>query len=225
MVAARLGEPSCRWAFFGIAMCLALGFTTGCGMTRDGAGGAAPGDQGDAAGAPEGPAELVPKSPIFLPSRPDEFEAAPEQAEVNLGPDARPTDYPAAQEWLERSPPRNCCTTASEVVSVDRELEGGGQLDMAWAEDRWGVVWEPHLLVMDNRIRFRTLTPDGVEVAPLEEIFETRNAIERPAMAWGNDRFAIAYRARADTADSGQGTERPAANLNTSRVFTSNTQD
>lgn len=132
----------------------------------------------------------------FLDARPNDFESIPEQTEMNLGPGARPSDYPEAAEWQDPAPPQGCCTPVSAAIKLDTEEWGSGPAAMAWADGVFGISWpsEGSSGFIEGNLRFRTVDPKNLLVSALEEPVEAQAKWGyTPSLAWANDRFALAY--------------------------------
>lgn len=194
---------------------------TACGAETRGIGAAADSDGGDSNGpddvldagrkldasadAKGGEATSLPQA-RFVDARPDDFEALPEQTETNLGPGARPSDYPEAGHWQEPAPPVACCTPASAPIKLDPAEWDPRQTAMAWADGVFGVSWlnegsPPGSAA--GALRFRTVDPNGLVVSALEEPVEAKVNLSGyfPSLVWANGRFALAYRSRNEADD------------------------
>lgn len=130
--------------------------------------------------------------PRFLDASPSDFHAIPEDAETNLGPDARPSSYPEARTWLEPVPPKDCCSAITGVATLTPVSDIAGPVAMAWTGRLWGVAWST--LEPVPALRFRTVRPDGFVVGPLEEPVPVDTVRSFwPSIAWDDGRFAVSY--------------------------------
>lgn len=116
-------------------------------------------------------------------------DASPTNVEVDLGPEARPSDYPEAKAWRDTAAPdpkKPCCTQIAPV-RIDGNTSVFGVAALAWNGDGWGVVWP-----VDGSLAFHALRRDGsLEGALIEAV--TVYPVSGMAMTWGNDRYALAY--------------------------------
>lgn len=139
------------------------------------------------------------QKPTYTDAAPDDFEAVPQNMEPNLGPLARPSDYPEAQRWRDPVPPKDCCEPVSKIFSLDpvsvNPATGDadqGPPTIEWTGSLWGVSWKTG--GTPATVDFRTMDPDGLVVSPIQHPFQLdgRQPID-PSMQWANDRFAVTY--------------------------------
>lgn len=182
-----------------IGVALVIGLTVGCyrSHTRD-ALDAGAGAHRDAA-APDGAREtedaddLRDAGPV-LPSEPD----------PDLGPDARPSDYPDADDWDDVPPASDIdpCCTMDEPILIEAPLYLPSRPAIAWGAGRWGLLTVG--LVEGQRAEIFELAPDG---HPLGSgvVLDTPPggdgglASDRGTIRWAEGRWAVALAVWAGT--------------------------
>jgi hypothetical protein len=108
------------------------------------------------------------------------------EGDLDLGPDARPSDYPEADDWHDSDPSKigagePCCDLVGDAVELDGPQNASGPPVVAWNGEGWGVAWPP--------IAFRSLDPLGT---PLGDVVMVSNNWTVLALEWGYDRYAVA---------------------------------
>lgn len=123
-------------------------------------------------GGPATPVADVGESAVPVDPLPDwpEDEPLPGDPEPDLGPDARPSDYPDAADWEPPSAPVDCCDLGEPVLvepAVPSSLPagiGGGPLQVEWASVGWGVFLIRGVET-DEEMGLVRLAPEGAVVA------------------------------------------------------------
>jgi hypothetical protein len=95
-------------------------------------------------------ASVTPVRDAGRPTDPPPVDAGPPlpaEPDPDLGPDARPSDYPDADEWEDPPPPSDtdpCCVLGEPVLLTSRSPEGMALTHeaphIAWGPGSWGVL-------------------------------------------------------------------------------------
>lgn len=110
-----------------------------------------------------------------------------EGEELDLGPDARPSDYPEAGDWRDADPSAlgegdPCCELVGDPVVLDGPGGTGGPPVVEWNGGGWGVAWPAG---------FRSLDPLGEPLGTMVSIAGA-SRYTSVALNWGNGRYAVA---------------------------------
>lgn len=110
--------------------------------------------------------------------------------QLDLGPDARPSDYPEADEWVDTDPSglgdsEPCCELVGGAVEITDGQHGGGSPNVAWDGDGWGVLWADQ-----GWLTFRTLDAFAAAGGPPIRIGD-RAGVTSVSLEWAGC-FALA---------------------------------
>lgn len=116
------------------------------------------------------------------------------EGELDLGSDARPSDYPEADDWTDADPSaiegEPCCELVGDPIGVDDAgMHSRGGL-VAWNGSGWGVAWTTSWYGSDGQLLFQPLDPDGARAGGTTE-FETGDHSFAFDLEWGWDRYGV----------------------------------
>ncbi len=122
--------------------------------------------------------------------------------ELDLGPDARPSDYPEAANWTDADPAaiegEPCCELVGGPVQVDDAETHSRAGLVGWNGDGWGVVWTASWTGADGALLFQALDQDGLRVGPTAQT-ATGHHSGAFDLEWGWDRYGVSiYTPRED---------------------------
>ncbi len=113
-------------------------------------------------------------------------DSSPGEEELDLGPDARPSDYPEADEWtntentLDADDP--CCELVGEPIPLDASAAGRPPaIAVDWNAAEWGVAFTP--------LGFQAIDSLG---NPIDIPNWTAAGFDHVRMTWGFDRYGAA---------------------------------
>lgn len=124
----------------------------------------------------------------------------PAEPELDLGPDARPSDYPEADGWSDPDPARfpdgePCCTPVGDEHTLEMGGDGGlANVALEWNGRQWGLLYTD-----SNRTVFVPLEPLG---APGTHRRLPPRLSFWGDLAWGAGRFGVAVSTEAGEHDA-----------------------
>jgi len=159
----------------GVALSISIFALVACGASSH------PGDDDDIAGGSDGDADSDP-----VGEGEGEGGGAEAGEELDLGPDARPSDYPEADDWIDTDPSAlgdgdPCCDLVGDPIVLDGPEDGGGPPVVAWNGAGWGVAW--------GGTTFRSLGRLGEPIGPVVHI---RGGGGVQALEWGTGQYGAA---------------------------------
>ena len=112
----------------------------------------------------------------------------------DLGPDARPSDYPEAGDWIDTDPSAlgddPCCSLIGAPQQLDYETLAGGVPDLAYNGSGWGVLWGDSA----GGLVFRSLDPMANPLTPPISVYDRSFAFVAIESAGG--RYAVVSSSR-----------------------------
>lgn len=117
-------------------------------------------------------------------------EPLPVEPELDLGDDARPSDYPEAAEWVDPDPSdyppgEAAVVPTGEPVRIAFRGDLSGDVDLEWDGRRWGL-----LFVNPTDAFFAALQPRGAPDGARVQLDLTNNIWN--ALVWAGGRFLVA---------------------------------
>lgn len=114
--------------------------------------------------------------------------------ELDLGPDARPSDYPDADDWTDADPSAiegdPCCELVGEPTQVDDAATHSRPGLVEWNGDGWAVLWTSSWYGPDGELLFQALDPDGQRIGSTAAT-ATGDHSYAADIEWGSDRYGV----------------------------------